>query len=78
MPSRSGIQALDPATGDFMWEHTRRRQSSAPVLASCAVMTQASGPARGMQLRPEMTLPFAMIGPVLWFAGCRQRVPCVW
>ena len=24
VPSRSGVQALDAATGDFIWEHTRR------------------------------------------------------
>ena len=47
----------------------RRRQSSSPVRASCAVTTQASGPAAGMQLRPEIALPLTMIGPVLWLAG---------
>ena len=41
----------------------RRRQSSLPVCASCAVITQASGPPSGSQLRPEITLPFATIGP---------------
>ena len=25
VPSRSGVQALDAATGDFLWEHARRR-----------------------------------------------------
>ena len=25
IPSRSGVQALDAATGDFVWEHARRR-----------------------------------------------------
>ena len=29
VPSRSGIQALDAATGDFIWEHTRRRPQEA-------------------------------------------------
>ena len=41
-------------------------------------MTQASGPAAGMQLRPEMTFPLVMIGPVLWFAACvRYSSTCV-
>ena len=47
----------------------RRRHTSSPVVASWAVMTQASGPPRGMQLRPETTLPSAMIGPEECRAG---------
>ena len=47
----------------------RRRQSSSPVSASWAMMTQASGPRRGRQLRPEITLPSATIGPAEWRAG---------
>ncbi len=39
------------------------------VRASCAVMTQASGPLTGMQLRPVITLPLAMIGPEDCMAG---------
>ena len=46
-------------------ESSRVRHSSLPVFASCAVMTQASGPPSGSQLRPEITLPLAMIGPEL-------------
>ena len=57
---------LSPSPGAGV---VRRRHSSSPVRASWAVMTQASEPAAGMQLRPEMTLPLAIIGPVLWFAG---------
>ena len=29
VPSRSGVQAIDAATGDFLWEHTRRRSEAA-------------------------------------------------
>ena len=29
LPSRSGVQALDAATGDLIWEHTRRRPRTA-------------------------------------------------
>ena len=43
----------------------RVRHSSLPVLASCAVMMQASLPASGWHWRPVMTLPLAMIGPAL-------------
>ncbi len=49
----------------------RVRHTSLPVLASNAVMTQASGPPSGSQLRPEMTLPSATIGPELFFAPLR-------
>ena len=49
----------------------RVRQSSWPVFASNAVMTHASGPPSGSQLRPEMTLPLAMMGPELFFAPVR-------
>ena len=47
----------------------RRRHSSSPVRASWAVTTQASGVAVARQLRPEMTLPFATIGPAVCRAG---------
>jgi len=46
-------------------------QSSLPVFASNAVITHASGPPSGSQLRPEMTLPSATIGPELFFAPWR-------
>ena len=48
---------------------SRVRHSSSPVPASCAVITHASGPAIGMQLRPEITLPSATIGPDVCIAG---------
>ncbi len=47
----------------------RVRHSSAPVLASWAVMTHASGPPSGIHPRPDTTLPLAMIGPDVWCAG---------
>ena len=43
VPSRSGIQALDAATGDFIWEHTRRRPQEADANLS---ITQRPGLAR--------------------------------
>ena len=49
--------------GDDSWGNVWVRHSSLPVRASLATMTQASGPAFWAQLRPEMTLSPAMIGP---------------
>ena len=43
VPSRSGIQALDAATGDFIWEYTRRRPQEADANLS---ITQRPGLAR--------------------------------
>ena len=43
VPSRIGIQALDAATGDFIWEHTRRRPQEADANLS---ITQRPGLAR--------------------------------
>jgi len=54
-----------PGFGIVRWRHI-----SLPVFASNAVITQASGPPSGSQLRPEMTLPSATIGPELFFAPC--------
>ena len=49
----------------------RVRQSSSPVSALNAVMTHASGPPSGSQLRPEITLPLTTIGPELFLAPAR-------
>ena len=45
------------------------RQSSLPVRASFATITQPTGPLSGAHARPEITLPSAMIGPLDVFAG---------
>jgi len=55
-----------PGTGTV-----RRRQISSPVVASWAVMAQASEPPRGMQLLPETILPPAMICPDEWRGALR-------
>ena len=47
----------------------RRHHSSSPVRASWATITHDSGPPHGRQLRPEIALPSAMMGPELCPAG---------
>jgi hypothetical protein len=60
-------QVSSPGSPGFAIVHVRH--SSLPVRASFATITQPSGPRSGAHARPEMTLPFAMIGPLDVLAG---------
>ena len=43
VPSRSGIQALDAATGDLLWEHQRRRAQLSMPRASAGRFSPSVG-----------------------------------